>query len=105
MQEQVNGFISNCLLPYLFGYRKGYNTQLALLVLIEKRKKKLHDKGYGVAVLMDLSKGFYTLNHDLLIAKINTYGLEHDALKLIKNTLANRWHGAKLIQNLVHRKN
>ena len=47
MQKQINGFISNCLWPYLCGYRKGYNIQQALLVLIEKRKKKLDDKGYG----------------------------------------------------------
>ena len=26
MKRQLNGFISNCLLPYLCGYRKGYNT-------------------------------------------------------------------------------
>ena len=36
VQKQVNGFISNCLSPYLCGYRNGYNTQQALLVLIEK---------------------------------------------------------------------
>ena len=47
MQKQINGFISNCLWPYLCGYRKGYNIQQALLVLIEKWKKKLDDKGYG----------------------------------------------------------
>ena len=47
MQKQINGFISNYLWPYLCGYRKGYNIQQALLVLIEKWKKKLDDKGYG----------------------------------------------------------
>ena len=40
VQKQVNGFISNCLSPYLCGYRNGYNTQQALLVLIEKWGKK-----------------------------------------------------------------
>ena len=28
--------ISNCLLPYLCGYRKGYNTQQAVLALTGK---------------------------------------------------------------------
>ena len=69
MQKQINGFRSNYLSPYLCGYRKGYNTQQALLALIEKWKKYLNDKGYGGAVLMDLSKAFDTLNHGLLIAK------------------------------------
>ena len=39
MQKQINGFISNYLSPYLCGYWKDYNTQQALLALIEKWKK------------------------------------------------------------------
>ena len=96
MQKQINGFISNYLSPYLCGYRKGYNTQQALLALIEKWKKILDDKGYGSAVLMDLSKAFDTLNHGLLIAKLSAYGFEHDALKIIYSYLTNRLHRTKL---------
>ena len=96
MQKQVNGFISNCLLPYLCGYRKGYNTQQTLLTLFEKWKKNLDDKGYGGAVLMDLSKAFDTLNHGLLIAKLSAYGFDHDALKFIYSYLTNRWHRTKI---------
>ena len=90
MQKQVNGFISNCLSLFLCGYRKGYNTQQALLALIEKWKKNLDDKGYGGAVLMDLSKAFDTLSQSLLIAKLSAYGLERGALKLIYSYLKNR---------------
>ena len=96
MQKQINGFISNRLSPYLYGYGKGYNTQQALLVLIEKWKKNLDDKGYGVAVLMDLSKAFDTLNHDLLRAKLSVYGFEYDALKFIYSYLINSWHRTKI---------
>ena len=96
MQKQVNGFISNLLLPCLCGYRKCYNTQQASFALIEKWKENLDDKGYGVAVLIDLSKTFDTLNHDLLIAKLSAYGFEHAALKLIYNYLTNRWHRRKI---------
>ena len=83
MQKQINGFISNYLSPYLCGYRKVYNMQQVLLALIEKWKKNLDNKGYGDAVLMDLSKAFDTLNHGLLIAKLSAYGFEYDALKII----------------------
>ena len=79
MQKQINGFISNYLSPYLCGYWKDYNTQQALLALIEKWKKKLDDKAYGGTVLIDLSKAFDTLNRGLLIAKLSAYGFEHDA--------------------------
>ena len=87
IQKQVNGFISNCLFPYLCSHRKGYNTQQALLALIEKWKKNLDDKVCGGAVLMDLSKAFDTLNHGLLIAKLSAYDFKHDALKLIYSYL------------------
>ena len=52
-----------------------------MLRLIEKWKKILDEKGFCGAVLMDLSKSFDTINHELLIAKIHTYGFEKSALK------------------------
>ena len=45
---------------------------------------------------MDLSKAFDNLNHDLLIAKLSTYGFEHDALKLIYSYITNRWYRTKI---------
>ena len=71
MQKQINEHIKNKLSPYLCGYRKGFSTQYALLSLIERWKKILDEKGFGGAVLMDLSKAFDTLNHELLIAKLS----------------------------------
>ena len=44
---------------YLCGYRKGYSVQHALIALLEKLRVSL-DKGYGGAILMDLSKAFDT---------------------------------------------
>ena len=51
---------------------------------------------YGGAVLMDLSKAFDTLNHDLLIAKLHAYGFDKSALKLVKSYLTNRWQRTKI---------
>ena len=41
--------------------RKGFNSQHAL---IERWRNSLDNKGYGEAVLIDLSKAFDNLNHD-----------------------------------------
>ena len=80
MRLQLDNFLS----PYLCGYRQGFSTQLALPSLIGKCKNILDKKGYGGAVLLDLSKAYDTLNHDLLIAKLHAYG---ESLKLIKSYL------------------
>ena len=70
MEKQLNHCIQNHLSPYLCGYRKSYSTQQALLALIGSWKKSLDSKGFGGAILMDLSKAFDSLYHQLLIAKI-----------------------------------
>ena len=70
--------------------KKGYSKQQALLPLIDKWKKDLDDKGYRGAVLMDLSKTFDTLNHNLLKAKLSAYGFKHNALTLIYSYFTNR---------------
>ena len=65
MQNQINDFIISFLFPYLCGCRKGFNTQHALLALVENWRKSLNNKGFGGAILMDLSKVFDALNHNL----------------------------------------
>ena len=62
--------------PYLCGYRKRFNSKHALISLIERWRKSLDNKGYGGTVLMDLSKAFDTLNHDLLISKLDAYAFD-----------------------------
>ena len=46
---------------------------------------------FGGVILMDLSKAFDPLNHDLLIAKLRAYGFNRDSLKMINNCLSSRW--------------
>ena len=57
---------------------------------------KFLEKGYSAAVLMDLSKAFDTINHDLLIAKLHTYGVHRKSLKLLKDYLSSRYQRTKV---------
>ena len=59
-------------------------------------KRVLDKKGFGGAVLMDLSKAFDTIKHGLLIAKLYAYGFSLESLKLIPSYLSNRWHRTKI---------
>jgi ribonuclease P/MRP protein subunit RPP40 len=96
MQKQMTSFVENHLSPYLCGYRKGYNSQYALLMMIEKCKMSLDNYGFAGGILMDLSQAFDTINHQLLIAKLYAYGFSKNALELILDYLSNRWHRTKI---------
>ena len=96
MQKQITSFIDKFLSPFLCGYRKGYNTQTALVSLIEKWRQQLDKKGFTGAVLMDLSKAFDTINHELLIAKLYAYGFSKNAVQLIHSYLTNRRQRVKV---------
>ena len=96
MQKQVINHANSFLPPYLCGYRKGFSTQYALLSRLEKWKKTIDNKGFTVGVLMHLSKAFDTLNHELLIAKLHTYGFGKESLVLLLRYLSNRWQRTKI---------
>ena len=96
MQKQINEHIKYKLPPYLCGYRKDFSTEYGLLSLIERWKKIFDEKGFGGAVLMDLSKAFDTLNHELLIAKLSAYGFNNESLKLIQFYFTKRWQRTKI---------
>ena len=71
LENQINLHIKSFSPPYLCGYRKGFNGHHVLISLTERWHKPLGNKGYGGEVLMDISKAFGTLNHNLLIAKLH----------------------------------
>ena len=96
LQPQILAFVETKLSPYLCGYRKGYSAQHALLSMLEKWKVTLDKGGYGGGILMDLSKAFDTLDHDLLTAKLHAYGFSKNALRLIKSYLSDRWQRVKI---------
>jgi exonuclease III/predicted transport protein len=97
MQNQMLPFIENILSDFLCGYRKNYNAQYALLAMIDKWKRTLDKKGGMIgAVLMDLSKAFDTVNHDLLIAKLKFYGFGDNALHILQDYLSDRWQRTKI---------
>ena len=54
------------------------------------------NKEFCAAILTDLSKAFDCICHDLLIAKLNTYEFDRNALKLIYNYLSDRSQKAKV---------
>ena len=96
MFVQMSSFFDNFLSKQQCGFPKGYSTQQCLLALLEKWKRAV-DSGqmFGV-LLIDLSKAFDCLDHELLIAKLNAYGFSLPALKLVHDYLSNRKQRTKV---------
>ena len=96
MFEQTYEYIDKFLSPYLFGYRKGRSTEQCLAIMIEVWKKALDSFSKAGAVLTDLSKAFDCLNHKLLLAKLNAYGFDRNALTFIYDYLKGRKQRTKV---------
>ena len=100
MDKQTNSYMDSKLSPYLCGYRKGYSCQYALLSMIERWKLSYDKGGHAGGILMDLSKAFDTINHQLLVAKLHAYGFSKDALEIIYDYLSDRWQRTKINTSL-----
>ena len=63
---------------------------------MERWKFFLDKQDFAGALLMDLSKAFDTINHELLIAKLHAYGFSTDALEVLLSYLQDRWQRVKI---------
>ena len=68
-----------------FGFRKNHSTSLALIHLINKISSAIDRHEIPAGVFLDLSKAFDTLDHEILFAKLEHYGICDVALKWIKS--------------------
>ena len=86
MFEHTNKILSD----HISAYRKGYSCQSVLLKLTESWRQHLDNNEIVGAVLMDLSKAFDCLPHELLIAKLSAYGFDKNTLNFFYSYLKER---------------
>ena len=104
MSKIYERFIHDCLSSYaefflskfISAYRLSYSSNHVLLRLKENWKKSLDNKNFVGTVLMDLSKAFDCVPHDLLVAKLHAYGLSKDGVTFIYSYLKRRKQGVKI---------
>ena len=80
----------------LCGFCRARNNQHPLFKLLHSWQRELDSGGFGGTILMDLSKANDCISPDLLIAKLECYGLDEISLKLILNYLSHRKQRTKV---------
>ena len=85
--NSLSNHIEKILSNFIVANRKRYSSSHVLLKLTENWKKHLDNKKIVGTVLMDLSKAFDCIPHDLLIAKLHAYGFNKKALTFLYSNL------------------
>ena len=74
-----------------YGFRKYHSTELAALELVDRIHKEIDENKIPFSVFLDLSKAFDTLDHDILLHKLQYYGITGTALDWFRSYLTERY--------------
>ena len=89
-QLKFSCLTENILASNQCGFRSGYNTTDCLVDLIEEITKALDEEKYAVSIFLDLSKAFDTVNHSILLPKLDLYGIRGNGNQWFRSYLSNR---------------
>ena len=81
---------NDILYKHQYGFRQGYNTKLSLINLINQITKNTDEGRMTIGVFIDFAKAFDTINHTILLKKLENYGIRGIALEWFRNYLKGR---------------
>ena len=81
---------SNLLYKSQYGFRNNHSTNQAIAEFLSCVLKGFDDKKYTLALFLDLSKAFDTIDHNILLQKLNYYGIRGTAQQWIGSYLSGR---------------
>ena len=90
-EQMYSYFTTNKIFhPNLHGYRQHRSTQTALLQMYDRWVKSAAKEQVTGVVLLDLSTAFDLVDHQLLVQKLEIYGLDRNFLEWITSYLTDR---------------
>ena len=90
--NQLHTYLTSNDLVYesQYGFRRHHSTELAVLEFTDRIKKEMDAKKIPFSIFLDLSKAFDTLDHSVLLSKLQYYGTRDTALYWFKRYLSKR---------------
>ena len=73
-----------------YGFREKHSTELAALELVDRVTSEMDKMNTPISIFLDLSKAFDTLDHDILLAKLEYYGIRGTANRLLQSYISDR---------------
>lgn len=98
---RLNSFLDryDILTSRQYGFRKSRSTQDAIVSFYNKILDSFDKHQKSAGIFFDLSKAFDTINHKLLLQKLNAYGIRGSALEWLKSYLSGRTQSVQIIKN------
>jgi hypothetical protein len=73
-----------------FGFRAKHSTDYGILSIVDKIQTAIDNRDLSYGILVDFSKAFDTVNHDILIKKLGYYGIRGIAKNWFISYLSDR---------------
>ena len=92
MFSRVYKFLDDyqCIYSLQFGFRSKHSTNHALIDITENIRKALDNKSFACGIFVDLQKAFDTVNHNILLKKLDYYGIRGTVNDWFASYLNNR---------------